>query len=104
MNFSNPPADRQSEPGSGVLLLSMESAQHFKHPFQIFLCNTDPVVVYGNNPFRVLLNCRNMDHRLIRCAVLECIADEILHQPAEQRRIADECRQFETRSEPIESA
>ena len=35
MDFSNPPADRQSVPGSGILLSSMESAQHFKHPIQI---------------------------------------------------------------------
>lgn len=65
MNFSDPPADRQSVPVSGILLLRVESAQHLKHRFQIFPCSTDRVVLHGNNPLRVLLNCKNMDRRLI---------------------------------------
>src|SRR3954468_13455991 len=80
----DPPADRQPDPGAGVLLAAVQAPEHLEDALGVSLLDSDAVVAYDDVPSAGVVDALDA---YLGCHVVACeldgIGDEVLQQLAD---------------------
>ena len=93
MALDNPATNGQADASAGIFLLCVQAAENLKDPLVVVRVDADAVVVHGDRPLFAVLLCRNVYAGWLFAVILQSVANQVLQQVRQLRRVTLDGRQ-----------